>query len=717
MFREIEDIVETLKNAKVRGKKCSVLIGAGCSVGAGIPSARGFVNIIKERYPRDYERADEKTYPKCMAQLSADEQRSLIVEFVDKAKLNWGHIALAQLMKEGYVDRVLTTNFDPLIMRACSLVGLYPATYDLAVSQHFEPDKVPDRAVFHLHGQRTGFILLSSEKAVQEHSDKLAPIFEDAGRGRVWLVVGYSGESDPVFNHLASVDRFDNRLYWIGYNDSEPATHVRERLLKENKYAFYTMGFDSDSFFVTLAQMLGCFPPEFVSKPFTYLGGLFNQMTAYTLPKTEAPVDALRNAHIVVQEAIEKIESIRSDALQASSDLLGGDYEKLVGLEAKYGNLWKREVEEPVAWAYIGKGNVLYNEAKTKSGMEREQLYKQASEKYEAALNIIPDSYQALNNWGNALSAQAKMKGGREADKLYRQANEKYEAALKIEPDFYQAFNNWGNALSAQAKMKSGTEADELYRQAGEKYEAALKIEPDIHQAFHNWGNALSAQAKMKDGTEVDKLYRQANEKYEAALKINQDFYQALNHWGHALSAQAKIKKGNEADELYKQAIEKYEVALKIKPDYYEAFNAWGLDLESWARTKTGAAADELFRQAGEKYVEAVKVMPDKRDAFESGGSTLILRHTGLLEHKKKNRLLDQAKEILLKAEAIQEGNSSYNLARVCALNSEGDECRQWLIRSKEKGDLPGREQLENDPDFANLRDRPWFQDFLAGLP
>ena len=449
-------------------------------------------------------------------------------------------IALAQLMKANYVDRVLTTNFDPLVMRACSLVGLYPATYDLAVSQHFEPDKVPDQAIFHLHGQRTGFILLSSEKAVKEHSDKLAPIFEDAGRGRVWLVVGYSGESDPVFNHLASVDQFDNKLYWIGYNDSEPAAHVREQLLEENKYAFYTMGFDADSFLVTLAQMLGCFPPEFVSKPFTYLGTLFDQMTAYTLPKTESPVDALRNAQRVVQEAIEKIESIRSDALQASSDLLGGDYEKVVGLETKYGSLWKREVDEPVAWAYIGKGNVLYNEAKTKSGMEKEELYKQASEKYEAA--------------------------------------------------------------------------------------------------------------------------------------------------------------------------------LKIRPGYYEAFNDWGSELESWARTKTGVAADELFRQAGEKYVEAVKVMPDKREAFEDGGSTLILRHTVFFENK-KNKLLIQAKEILLKAEESKEGSNSYNLARVCALNSEGDECLKWLIKSKERGDLPSRTHLEQDPDFANIRDRQWFKDFLKGVP
>jgi len=124
-------------------------------------------------------------------------------------------------MKVGYVDRVLTTNFDPLIMRACSLVNLYPAIYDLAVSQHFERDKVPDQAIFHLHGQRTGFILLNSENVLSAHAEKLQPVFEDAGVGRVWLIVGYSGENDPVFNHLANVEDFDNRLYWVGYKDND----------------------------------------------------------------------------------------------------------------------------------------------------------------------------------------------------------------------------------------------------------------------------------------------------------------------------------------------------------------------------------------------------------------------------------------------------------------------------------------------------------------
>lgn len=171
-------------------------------------------------------------------------------------------------MKAGYVDRVLTVNFDPLVVKACAMVGLYPAVYDFAASQFFKPAYIPTPAVFHLHGQHTGFVLMNTEQEVEEHAKRLRPLFDDAGRGRVWVVVGYSGENDPVFQHLTGVPEFDFNLYWVGYKDNAPAPHVRDKLLSDGKYAFYVSGFDADDFFVELARRLNCFPPGFISRPF-----------------------------------------------------------------------------------------------------------------------------------------------------------------------------------------------------------------------------------------------------------------------------------------------------------------------------------------------------------------------------------------------------------------------------------------------------------------
>ncbi len=86
MERSIDEIVETVRRAKERERGCSLLIGAGCSVKAGIPAASGFVDVIRERYPFAYERAEPKTYARCMAQLMVSEQRDLIAEYVDKSK-------------------------------------------------------------------------------------------------------------------------------------------------------------------------------------------------------------------------------------------------------------------------------------------------------------------------------------------------------------------------------------------------------------------------------------------------------------------------------------------------------------------------------------------------------------------------------------------------------------------------------------------------------
>lgn len=78
MTRSVEYVADALQRAKDRPGKCALLIGAGCSVKAGIPTAQGFVDHIKEHYLRHYEKAQEKTYPQCMAQLPPGDRRDLI---------------------------------------------------------------------------------------------------------------------------------------------------------------------------------------------------------------------------------------------------------------------------------------------------------------------------------------------------------------------------------------------------------------------------------------------------------------------------------------------------------------------------------------------------------------------------------------------------------------------------------------------------------------
>ena len=154
------EALRVVREAKGRTQKCTLLIGAGCSKTGGIPLARQFVEIVKNNYPDEYTRAEEKdSYPDCMAQLTTLQRLDLIAKYVDKATVNRAHLGIAQLIKHGYVDRVLTTNFDPLVQRACAMVGEIPAVYDCTAIEFSDRTRFYKKSVFYLHGQRTGLTL------------------------------------------------------------------------------------------------------------------------------------------------------------------------------------------------------------------------------------------------------------------------------------------------------------------------------------------------------------------------------------------------------------------------------------------------------------------------------------------------------------------------------------------------------------------------------
>ena len=713
--RSIEDIVESLRDPPLRGRGCSLLIGAGCSVEGGIPDAAGFVEIIEQRYPQAFRRASEKTYPQCMAELTLGERRELVAEYVDKAKINWAHIGIACLMKHGYVDHVLTTNFDPLVMRACALLGELPAVYDFAASQFLSLADVPDRAVFHLHGQRTGFVLMNTKAACERHSRRLGPVFQDAGQGRVWIVVGYSGENDPVFDQLAKVDRFDNGLFWVGYKDSGPAPHLREKLLVEGKDAFFTEGWDADSFFVTLTQKLGIFPPSLVQHPFTHLDGTFEMLAPFHLPMefTDAPQEELTaTPRKWIRRAIADFEPCIRTAVGAVGMLVAGDYEGIFALAKEHSGPLPPELAHALAWSYIAQGNALSDHAKAQTGEEAGRLYTLAGESYAAALASKPDKHEALNNWGVALSDHAKTQTGEEADRLYSLAGEKYAAALAIKPDKHEALNNWGVALSDHAKTRTGEAADRLYSLAGEKYAAALAIKPDKQEALYNWGVALAAQAKTKKEELAARLYRLAGEKYAAALAIKPDKHEALYNWGVALAAQAKTKTEELAARLYRRAGQKYPAALAIRPDKHEALNNWGVALSDRAEIKAGEEVDDLYRRAGEKFAAALAIKPDEQEALNNWALAL-LGQAKIKTGEDARRCLGDAREKLRRAEEIKPGAGAYNLACLGSFMRNEPDCRRWLETSREAGTLPRYEYVLADAELNFFRQREWFKEFL----
>ncbi len=297
--------------------------------------------------------------------------------------------------------------------------------------------------------------------------------------GRSWIVLGYSGDNDPVFQRLATVERFDYGLYWVGYLDAEPSPSLRTDLLEKSKQAYFVRGYDADRFFVELAQRLGCFPPGFVDRPFTHLREMLGVLTPFRPPGMATDLDVLDKPRELLDLAIRQHELAAGDAaapmarepleLALNALLMAGRYADVQAIADRLDLAAAAGFKGKFAWAYILEGNVLLNWAGSETGEAAEALYREAGEKYAEAVRIKPDLHEAFNNWGLALAAWAGSKTGAAAEALYREAGEKYAEAVRIKPDLHEAFNNWGLALADWAGSKTGAEAEALLGQAEEK--------------------------------------------------------------------------------------------------------------------------------------------------------------------------------------------------------------------------------------------------------
>lgn len=279
--RSLDDLIEVLKRATKEKTRINLLIGAGASVTGKIPLANTIIQDIKKKFPREYEKAEKKTYAECMATLTSLERRKLISDYVDNSKVNWTHLLIAHLMKNNVINSVLTTNFDNLLIRACALENSIPGVYDLAASNSFRPELLYEKSIIHLHGQYTGFVLCNTESELENQIKKIEPTFIEMNKNSMWIVVGYSGENDPIVKLFKKYKNSDNRLYWIGYKDSDPNEDVKELLEEKEKHCYYIKGYDSDSFFVNLCRGLEKYPPDLINAPFTYLYSTIDTITEY----------------------------------------------------------------------------------------------------------------------------------------------------------------------------------------------------------------------------------------------------------------------------------------------------------------------------------------------------------------------------------------------------------------------------------------------------
>ncbi len=164
------------------------------------------------------------------------------------------------------------------------------------------------------------------------------------------------------------------------------------------------------------------------------------------------------------------------------------------------------------------------------------------------------------------------------------------------------------------------------------------------------------------------------------------------------------------------QARKEYLAAIKAKPDYVEAINNVG----------TVYYARKSFRRAVSWYSRAIKLAPDdprSASIYMNLGTAEFARkqyEKAMASYQRAVQLDPNVFEhhssmgVMLEERSVEErAKWHFYLARLYAKDGRSELAIQYLRKSLEEG-LKEKKKLEEEPDFAALRDNPEFKELLA---
>ncbi|MFQ5958779.1 MAG: hypothetical protein ACE5LF_05360 [Alphaproteobacteria bacterium] len=614
----VDLVAQTLRLARDAGGGC-LLLGAGASVSAGVPTAAGIVALVRERFPESYRLAqvaaasdEAPPYHLLMSRLSLGERERLVGDVLASASLNWEHLVIAELMAQGFIGPVLTSNFDALLLSACARANVAPTVYDFTGTADVPATAVAGGpAVIYLRGQREHELLLVGEEERERFRRRVEPVVRHVlYRGAPIIAVGYSGADDGVVDILAGHGRFTNRLFWVSHLDHAPAAATRGLLETPDNDALIVPGYDAEGFLIALGRRLGAFPPRFVTDPYG------ETVRAWKAIRTPSDADAAAPFEAAMARLLREAETMESDsplaaepeptpmppppASETVAPSAPAPPEPVVApaeppaaasqpAPAPSEPAARPQLVERAAQYLDGNGEHLRAAARAEVEAEPAPAAPEPApppEPVAAEAEAAPEPApvagepQAAPESAPAAVAAAPSEPRAEGEAPprlrlvvgdYQRLIDEY-AAGGLRDDESRDAVAWAYVMLAnddtsQALALSGRQADAQWAEAMAKYQAAVRVKPDHADALYNWASAIAARAQERQGGEAAGLWADAVAKYEAALELRPDDAEALGDCARALVARARSVAAPEAERLIDDALAKLERAYRLRDE------------------------------------------------------------------------------------------------------------------------------------------------------
>lgn len=234
----VKHLAANLTALKRSGGAATVILGAGASLNSGIPGWEALATGVVEDWGIDTNTstAVEALVEEFSRHEPDHPQRGLALgQALDGAVPSPGYGHLAQLIAEGYISTVLTTNWDDLMERA---LYKFLAPHHVKVLVHGEASdqriatslqrRAAPVVVVKLHGDRASGLYFVEEDITFD-----PPLSDEIERllGGVTFVVGQSAADQDIFKHLVGRPK-SGSLYVGRHEDKGPLDSLYEQLRK-----------------------------------------------------------------------------------------------------------------------------------------------------------------------------------------------------------------------------------------------------------------------------------------------------------------------------------------------------------------------------------------------------------------------------------------------------------------------------------------------------
>ena len=257
-------------------------------------------------------------------------------------------------------------------------------------------------------------------------------------------------------------------------------------------------------------------------------------------------------------------------------------------------------------------------------------------------------------------------------------ARQMFNRAIEIDPDYALAHAGVADCCSLLYTYFDARETN--LKQADFASQRALDLEPDLAEAHLARGIAVS----------LSKHFAEAEQEFETAMRLDPKLFEAPYFYARALKSEGR----------FAEAVKLFERAAAVRPEDFQAASLMASSLESLGRH---AESEATNRRVLKLIEDRLALNPEDARACNLAATT----HSKLgekepaLEFARKSLEIDPDDPMLL-----------YNVACTYSMLGKADDALSCLERSIDRG-FGHKQWIENDSDFAPIRDTARFQTIL----